>query len=263
VYVHVRYKLAGVALAALGAYGLWLGLLRTLPLFEVQDVTITGLSGNAAPQIAGTIERTAREMYTTDFSTARLRESLAAYNSVAGVRVATRFPHGVRVQVLERTPIARLAFGTSLLAVSADGRILAGLSPSHSLPLITTASPPVGGRVTDSLVREELALLSAAPAPLRARVFAVRLTSAGLTVRLRGGPLVYFGDALLPHAKWDAAAAVLASPTSRGARYIDVSVPSRPAAAVDDPATASQADGATAPTAAAALPDGTSSSTSG
>ena len=257
--MYVRYKLAGAAVAALGTYGLWLGLLRTLPLFQVQNVTITGLSGNAAPQIAGTIQRTAREMYTTDFSTARLRQSLAAYNGVASLHVTTQFPQGVRIRIVERTPIARLAYASSVLAVSADGRILAGLTPSHSLPLLATRSSPVGGRVTDSVVEEQLALLAAAPAPLRARVFAVRLSSGGLTVRLRGGPLVYFGDSLLPHAKWDAAAAVLASATSRGARYIDVSVPSRPAAGVDDPTTASQP----ASSGVATLPGSPSSSTSG
>jgi cell division protein FtsQ len=261
--VYVRYKLAGVALAALGTYGLWLGLLRTLPLFQVRNVTISGLSGNAAPQIAGTLQRTAREMYTTDFSAARLRESVAAYPGVAGVRVATQFPQGVRIQVLERAAIARLAFAGSVLAVSRDGRILAGLAPPHSLPLIATKSPPVGGRVTNPVVREELALLTAAPAPLRSHVFAVRLSSGGLTVRLRGGPLIYFGDSQLPHAKWDAAAAVLASRTSRGARYIDVSVPSRPAAAIDDPATANESTGATSSTGPATQPGNLSSSTSG
>ena len=111
----MRYKLAGVALAALGTYGLWLGVLRALPFFQVKNVTITGLSGNAAPQIAGTLERTAREMDTTDFSTTRLRESVAAYNAVAGLRVATEFPQGVRITVVERTPIARLTMGSSTL----------------------------------------------------------------------------------------------------------------------------------------------------
>ena len=60
---------------------------------------------------------------------------------------------------------------------------------------------------------------------------------------LRNGPLVYFGDNSLPHAKWDSAAAVLASPTSRGASYIDVSLPGRPAAQVANPATSDSSGG--------------------
>jgi len=250
-------------LAALASYGLWLAVLRTLPLFEVQNVTISGLSGNSAPQIASTLTLTAREMTTTDFSAERLREAVASYSAVAGVRAATEFPHGVRIAVTERHAIARLAYGGVTVALAADGRVLAGLVPAHSLPLIRSAVPPLGGRITDPLTRAELALLDAAPFPLRSHVFAVRSSSEGLTVRLRGGPLVYFGDALMLHAKWDATAAVLASPTSRGARYIDVSLPSRPAAAVDDQATIAASSGTTGATGTVGLPGMPSSSTSG
>ena len=261
--MYVRYKLAGVVVAALGIYGLWLAVLRTMPLFQVQNVTITGLSGNAAPEITATLQRTAREMTTTDFSTARLRQSVVGDNAVAGLRASTQFPHGVRIRVRQRAAVARVAYGGATLAVSADARVLAGVAPSHSLPLIRTDAAPQAGRVTDPVVREELALLAAAPPVLRAHVFAVRTSGEGLTVRLRGGPLIYFGGPLLPHAKWDAAAVVLASGTSHGARYIDVSLPARPAAAVDDPATVAPTGGATLSTAAGSLPGSTSSSTSG
>ncbi|MGD0198702.1 MAG: hypothetical protein ABSC56_12455 [Solirubrobacteraceae bacterium] len=250
----LRYKLAGVLLAALAGYGAWLGLLRTLPLFEVQTVTISGLPGNAAPQIASTLALTAREMTTTDFSTARLRDAVAGYNTIESVRASTQFPHGAKIAVVERRPLVRLIYGGGTVAVAADDLVLADVDPSHSLPLVRAVDPPVAGRVTDSLDRAEIALLAAAPAVLRRQVFAVRQTSEGLTVRLRGGPLVYFGDSLLPHAKWDATAAVLASGTARGARYIDVSLPSRPAAAVDDPATSTLSAGATAPSTGAQLP---------
>jgi hypothetical protein len=46
-----------------------------------------------------------------------------------------------------------------------------------------------------------------------------------------------FGDGSLPHAKWDAAAAVLSDHWSIGASYVDVRIPSRPAAQVADPHT--------------------------
>ena len=52
----------------------------------------------------------------------------------------------------------------------------------------------------------------------------------GLTVGLRNGALIYFGDTARPHAKWIAAARVLADPGSSGASYVDVRVPDRPAA---------------------------------
>ena len=82
-----------------------------------------------------------------------------------------------------------------------------------------------------------LRALSDAPAPLRARVGAVTDADGALTIYLHRGPRLIFGNSALLHAKWDAAAAVLADPGSRGASYIDVRLPSRPAAQVADPAT--------------------------
>jgi cell division septal protein FtsQ len=235
--VYLRYKLGFAVLALLAAYGLWLGLLRNLALFEVRSVSISGLAGNAAPQIASTLELTAREMTTTNFSLERLRSAVADYQSVASLRADTEFPHGVRIEVIERHPLARLDVDGTIVAVASNDHVLSGLPPSRTLPLVRSSVAPRGERVRDPLAREELALLAAAPAPLRSHVYQVRLSNEGLTVRLRHGPLIYFGDDSLPHAKWDSAAAVLANPSSRGARYIDVSLPARPAAAVGDPAT--------------------------
>jgi cell division protein FtsQ len=235
--VYLRYKLGFAVLALLAAYGLWLGLLRNLALFEVRSVAISGLAGNAAPQIASTLELTAREMTTTDFSVERLRSAVADYQSVAGLRVDTEFPHGVRIEVVERRPLARLDYDGTIVAVGSNDHVLSGLVASPSLPLLRSSVAPRGDSVSDPLARAELALLAAAPAALRSHVYQVRISNEGLTVRLRHGPLIYFGDAALPHAKWDSAAAVLANPSSRGARYIDVSLPARPAAAVGDPAT--------------------------
>ena len=52
----------------------------------------------------------------------------------------------------------------------------------------------------------------------------------GVTVVMRSGLNAYFGDASRPHAKWLALALVLASERSAGATYVDVRVPTRPAA---------------------------------
>jgi hypothetical protein len=103
---------------------------------------------------------------------------------------------------------------------------------------------PIGGRVRDAQTLAELRIVGDAPLPLRSHIVSVIRGSDGYTVLLHDGPVLYFGDATLPHAKWDAAAAVLASPTSRGARYIDVALPSRPAAQVGDPSTSRGATGA-------------------
>jgi len=49
-------------------------------------------------------------------------------------------------------------------------------------------------------------------------------------VHLRNGPRLIFGNDSRPFAKWAAAAAVLADPSSKGATYVDVRLPGRPVA---------------------------------
>jgi cell division protein FtsQ len=184
-------------------------------------------------------------MTTTNVSVSRLRAAVIGYTAVEGLRVHTSFPHGLRIEVMQRVPLARLDYGGTIVAVSRDDRVLAGIVPPRSLPLVRTTRAPLEGRVVDPLSREELALLASAPVALRVRVYSVTSGSEGLTVRLRGGPLVYFGNTALPHAKWDSAAAVLATASARGASSIDVSLPSRPAAQVANPQTSATAAGST------------------
>jgi hypothetical protein len=74
------------------------------------------------------------------------------------------------------------------------------------------------------------AVLAAAPPTLAGWIARAYEGHEGLTVAMRGGMLIYFGDDTRPHAKWLSAARVLASPSSTGASYIDVRLPERPAA---------------------------------
>jgi cell division protein FtsQ len=122
--------------------------------------------------------------------------------------------------------------------------VITGLRHAPALAVLRSHQRPVGGRSRDPFVLVALAVLGDAPAPLRARVVAITVTHGALTIHLHRGPRLIFGSASLPHAKWDAAAAVLADASSRGASYVDVQLPSRPAAQVADPATASTASAA-------------------
>jgi cell division protein FtsQ len=268
----LRTKLACLALLPLIALGGWM-LLREAPLFSVDEVTITGLSPNALPEVSDRLLAAARAQTTTDFSVAAVRAAVAPYTLVADLRVQTHFPHGVAIQVLERRPIARLDAAGRWYALTADGTVVSGLSRAGPLAVLHSHSAPRGGRTRDAFVLVALRVLADAPAPLRARAAAVTQADGSLTVYLHRGPRLIFGNLSLLHAKWDAAAAVLADPSSRGASYVDVQVPSRPAAQVGYAATTASAatdasGGGGAPTDAATVstlvgPGQPSGSTSG
>jgi hypothetical protein len=138
------------------------------------------------------------------------------------------------IQVVEQPPVAAVQFGAIRTAVAADGAVLGPALLSRSLPLVSTGSQtlplPTGEHVTTGTLLEELTVLGAEPAPFRKVVARVFSGAKGITVALRDGLLVYFGDATLPHAKWLSLARVLLDQSSAGARYIDVRVPERPAA---------------------------------
>jgi cell division septal protein FtsQ len=144
----------------------------------------------------------------------------------------------VSITIRERPTALRLAVGGAALPLDASGAVITGLAhaPAH-IASVRSAHLPVHGRTTDPFVLTALRVLGAAPAPLRARVIALTAPHGLLTVYLHRGPRLIFGDDTLPHAKWDAAAAVLASRWSAGASYVDVRIPSRAAAQVGDPNT--------------------------
>lgn len=216
--------LAGLALLVPAA--LWL---RDAPFVRVERVEVSGIGGPEAAQVRRAITAAARDMSTLHVRAGRLREAVRGYPIVEDLKVSRRLPSTLRVVVRERVPVAALAQGSRRVAVAADGTILPSTSPV-GLPLVAVTSPPGGARVADRGTRRLIALLGAAPAALRAHVAAAEQGANGLTAQLVRGPEVYFGSAERLAAKWAAAARVLADTSSKGASYVDVRVPERPAA---------------------------------
>jgi cell division septal protein FtsQ len=252
----LRRKLALAVALALVATGGWL-ILRDSPLFSVNDVTIQGLSPDASPVVTERLLAAARAQTTTDFSAANVRAAVASYSLITGVRAVTHFPHAVTLYVSERLPVARVEIAGHPIPMTADGSPVSGFSRRVHLPTVRSSRRRHGGSSRDPFVLVALRVLGAAPAPLAARVLAVTRAGGALTIYLHRGPRLIFGDGSLPHAKWDAAAAVLAAPSSRGATYIDLVLPSRPDAQVGDRATSltaayRAAAGGTTPVAGAA-----------
>jgi len=214
------------ALIAVGVTAMWV---RDSPLVRVKHVTITGLSGPEAPRIRQALEDAAHSMTTLHLRTGALRTATQPFPTVAGIGVSTDFPHGLKIAVRQRIPVGTVAAGGQRIVVAADGTVLSGI-PADDLPVIAARTAPAGGAVTDPRTKRLVAVLAAAPAALRAMVGRVYLGSHGLTAPLRNGPTLYFGGAERLRAKWVSVARVLADPSSRGATYLDVRLPERPAA---------------------------------
>jgi cell division protein FtsQ len=91
----------------------------------------------------------------------------------------------------------------------------------------------------------------------------------GIVVQVRKGPELRFGDASRIPAKWMAAARVLAAAGARGATYIDLRLPERPAAgglsttSVIPLAPAGETTSTPTPTATTTTPTGASAPASG
>lgn len=228
--VRLRVALAVVALAAvLGGGWVWL---RDSPLVAVRRVTIVGVVGTDADQIRSALTLAARNMTTLDVHLGQLRTAVAPYPVVKDVRASTQFPHGMRIQVIEQLPVGALESGGHSVAASADGTVLRDVNTA-SLPAIPVRTLPGGSQVTDPTALSALALLATTPPRLEPRISQVSSNYYhGLVVQLRSGPAIYFGAGSEEEAKWAAATAVLADPSSAGASYVDVTDPAHPVAGV-------------------------------
>jgi cell division protein FtsQ len=236
-----------VALVALLAGG-WLWL-RDSSLVAISSVRVVGVSGRDAAQIEAALTSAARRMTTLDLSRNRLLAAVSAYPQVVGLRVSTELPHGLRILVLERIPVAVLDAAGQRAVVDTDGQLLPGASP-RGLPVVPLGSLPSGRYATPGHGLAEVRLLAAAPWQLIGRIASAgRRPRHGLVVALRHGPLVYFGTDAQAAAKWRALVAVLASGRADGASYIDVSDPNQPTAGPGSAASAAgTAGGANAST---------------
>lgn len=206
-------------------------LLRHSSLVAVEHVHVSGVRGPEAQAIDAALVSAARHMSTLDVRTGSLMAAVAPFRVVSDVRVHPQIPHGLRIEVHERLPVAALQVGRGRTAVAADGTVLGQALLSSALPTVGGYRLPAAGhRLNDAGLLGDMVVLGAAPPPLAKLVTRVYNGPEGLTVAMHSGLLAYFGDATRPHAKWLSLARVLADQSSAGASYVDVRLPARPAA---------------------------------
>ncbi len=238
-----------LALALLGLGFLWL---RDSSLVAVTEVTVNGAEGSQAEEIRSALREAAEDMTTLHVREDALRSAVQQYPSVAAVTATADFPHGLRIDVRSRTPVAALDTGQRRIAVASDGTVLTG-SATDGLPRVSVNTPPGGPRVRGDSAAALVRLMAAAPAPLRARAERAFLGPDGLTVVLTEGPRLRFGRGDRLEAKWAAAARVLADDSTRGASYLDLRLPERPAAGGLAPLPTEEVDEQSDPAAAAGV----------
>lgn len=221
-FVWERERARIALLVALGSMPLlaggWLWL-RHSSLVAVRQVQVEGVHGPQASAIEGVLVAAAHRMSTLDASAGALRAAVAAYPAVHSISVQTRFPHGLRITVSEQGAVAVLVVAGARTAVAADGTVLGASLASNSLPTINGYRElAVGQRVHDAGLLGFLAVLAAAPKPIRRAITRVYTSPEGLTVAMRNGLLAYFGDGGRPHAKWLSLDSVLADSARRARR---------------------------------------------
>ncbi len=231
-----------IALPLLGGAYLWL---RHSSLVAVDHVRVEGLHGAQAGEIEAALSAAARGMSTLDPKPAALMAAVARYPMVSSLRVYPSFPHGMRIAVVEQPPVAALVVGGVREAVAGDGVALGqALLAGQQLPAVTDdALPAAGERVPNILVLGALQVLGAAPPALDRLAERAYFGPRGLTIVMRNGLLVYFGDAARPHAKWLSFARVLGEHSAAGASYIDVRLPEKPAAGFAEGAAHGESEG--------------------
>lgn len=221
-----RFILLGLILVALAAaYLFWF---RDSSLVRVTEVTIEGADSDAAA--ASALTSAAEGQSTLNFDAEALRAAVADDPNVATVTARPDFPHGVTIEVVAREPVGWLADGKGAV-VAADGTVLStGGDRPRGLPEIDAEATALGARAEGPAVNVAR-VLGAAPAELLPHVERAGADDeSGPIAVLTGGLELRFGDPSRAAQKWQAAAAVLASPDFEGAEYVDLSVPGRPVA---------------------------------
>jgi cell division protein FtsQ len=220
--------LAALSLVLAGGFQFWL---RDSSLVAVKEVKISGLTTKDAPRVRIALANAAQEMTTLHVDRERLDRVVEAYPVVRELKVTPDFPHGLRVQVVEHVAAAMAVSDSGQVPVAGDGTLLRGLPVEGRLPTIAVDGMLGGDRLREGDGLAAAAVAGAAPALLRRRIDNVsRRSDDGLVAELGDGPVLVFGSASQLRAKWAAAARVLADPDAKGASYIDLRIPGRPAA---------------------------------
>jgi len=215
-----------IVVAAFAGYFLWL---RDSSLVAVTSVDVEGVESGERDRITAALTRAGKSMTTLNVDAASLEQAAARFPTIKSVTADASFPHGLRIEVVERPAALVASAGGKEAAVAADGTVLPGVKAGDELPRLEVDRLPGSGRLEDEALDEAL-VVGAAPDELAPLIRRVREAGdTGVEAKMRGGVSLRFGTGDDAAAKWAAAAAVLADPEVTAVSYVDVRVPHRPA----------------------------------
>jgi cell division septal protein FtsQ len=221
-----------IALAA-GAYLV----ARQTSAFAIARLEVTGVPAGVQQQV----RRVLKPLVGTNLLAldgAALERRAEALPSVVSVRYDRAFPHTLRIHVVPEIPVAVLHRGSETWLVSARGRVIervaTGTYPALARVWVPKKAAVAIGAFLAPAVGGTAARTLALAAHFPAHISTASLARGDLVYRLRSGVELRLGDPTDVRLKLAIARRALARlPT--GATYVDVSVPERPVAGMDNP----------------------------
>lgn len=201
---------------ALVGVGVWL--VYGTALFGIREVRVTGgelLTPAEIRAAAGVPDGISLARVDVD----AVRDRVAALPPVARVTVTRDWPHTLHIQVVERRPEAVVPQSGRYAVIDATGVVFQTVSKRPAdLPVLRVATPGP----EDSATRAGLEVLAALTTELRGQLVEIEVAGpARITVKLRGGRSVVWGDSSDNETKARVATALLPQP----GKTIDVSAP--------------------------------------
>ncbi len=197
------------------------------PLFDVDHFEVNGLSLHSSAAVIGSI---AVENGTPliDVDLGEVGAQIEMLPWVKEARVARQWPGTLRIDVVERVPVALIPSGEGIYGLLDESGVVmaeATLGSAPDLPVIDIVFDTVLGSVQESAMAG-LAVVEAMPVDLEPWVQRIVLDSSGVAVGLdlTGSASVNLGDASLLSDKLDAVRAVLAGADLTCLSEIDASV---------------------------------------